>query len=74
MHREFYYNDAGNQIDNLALVQLRAKGVEPDSTGWPEDGYRGDYIVEIGKQFVASGGDVNDTDARARVRRQRAAQ
>ena len=39
------------------------KGVEPDSTGWPEDGYRGDYIVEIGKQFVASGGDVNDTDA-----------
>ncbi|MBL8309294.1 MAG: arginine--tRNA ligase [Burkholderiales bacterium] len=64
VHREFYYNDAGNQIDNLARsVQLRAKGVEPGSADWPDDGYRGDYIVEIGKQFVASGGDVDDTDA-----------
>jgi arginyl-tRNA synthetase len=64
VHREFYYNDAGNQIDNLTRsVQLRAKGVEPDSAGWPEDGYRGDYIVEIGKSFVARGGDVNDADA-----------
>ncbi len=64
VYREFYYNDAGNQIDNLTRsVQLRAKGVEPDSVGWPEDGYRGEYIVEIGKSFVAQGGDVNDADA-----------
>ena len=64
VYREFYYNDAGNQIDNLTRsVQLRAKGVEPDSAGWPEDGYRGDYIVEIGKSFVKQGGDVNDADA-----------
>ena len=64
VHREFYYNDAGNQIDNLTRsVQLRAKGVEPDSAGWPEDGYRGDYIVEIGKSFIAAGGDVNDANA-----------
>ena len=64
VYREFYYNDAGNQIDNLTRsVQLRAKGVEPDSAGWPEDGYRGEYIVEIGRSFVAQGGDVNDADA-----------
>ena len=64
VHREFYYNDAGNQIDNLTRsVQLRAKGVEPDSEGWPDDGYRGEYIVEIGKQFTAVGGDVNDDKA-----------
>ena len=64
VHREFYYNDAGNQIENLTRsVQLRAKGMEPDSAGWPEDGYRGDYIVEIGKNFVAAGGDVNDAEA-----------
>ena len=64
VHREFYYNDAGNQIENLTRsVQLRAKGVEPDSAGWPEDGYRGEYIVEIGKSFVAHGGDVNNADA-----------
>ena len=64
VHREFYYNDAGNQIENLTRsVQLRAKGVEPDSAGWPEDGYRGEYIVEIGKSFVAQGGNVGDADA-----------
>ena len=64
VHREFYYNDAGNQIDNLTRsVQLRASGVEPGNDGWPEDGYRGDYIVEIGKQFVAAGGDAKDANA-----------
>ncbi len=64
VHREFYYNDAGNQIENLTRsVQLRANGVEPDSAGWPEDGYRGEYIVEIGKSFVAQGGDINNADA-----------
>ena len=64
VYREFYYNDAGNQIDNLTRsVQLRAKGIEPDSAGWPEDGYRGEYIVEIGKSLVAQGGDVDNVDA-----------
>jgi|GEM_PF-1393958 len=64
VHREFYYNDAGNQIDNLARsVQLRAMGVEPGSALWPEDGYRGDYIVEIGKAYLERGGDVNDLNA-----------
>ncbi len=64
VYREFYYNDAGNQIDNLARsVQLRAMGVEPGSALWPEDGYRGDYIVEIGKAYLERGGDVNDLDA-----------
>ena len=52
--REFYYNDAGNQIDNLAIsVQARAKGIEPDSTDFPADGYKGDYIMEIAKAFMA---------------------
>jgi arginyl-tRNA synthetase len=64
VHREFYYNDAGNQIDNLARsVQLRARGITPDSPDWPEDGYRGDYIAEIAKDFAAKGFDANDTDA-----------
>ena len=52
--REFYYNDAGAQIDNLMLsVQLRCKGVTPDDPGWPENGYRGDYIGDIARAFVA---------------------
>ena len=52
--REFYYNDAGQQIDNLTLsVQLRCKGVTPDDPAWPEDGYRGDYIVDVAKAYMA---------------------
>ncbi|QIM48181.1 arginine--tRNA ligase [Pusillimonas sp. DMV24BSW_D] len=52
--REFYYNDAGNQIDNLAIsVQARARGIEPDSPDFPADGYRGDYIVDIANDFLA---------------------
>lgn len=51
--REFYYNDAGQQINNLALsVQARAKGLTPDDASWPEDGYRGDYIVELAESFL----------------------
>ncbi|SAH85336.1 arginyl-tRNA synthetase [Bordetella ansorpii] len=52
--REFYYNDAGNQIENLAIsVQARARGIETDSADWPADGYKGDYIVDIARDFQA---------------------
>lgn len=52
--REFYYNDAGQQIDNLTLsVQLRCKGIGPDNPAWPEDGYRGDYIIDVAKAYMA---------------------
>ncbi|MFZ2161008.1 MAG: arginine--tRNA ligase [Sideroxyarcus sp.] len=52
--REFYYNDAGVQIDNLTLsVQLRCKGVTPDDPSWPESGYRGDYILDVAKAYMA---------------------
>ena len=52
--REFYYNDAGAQINNLALsVQARCRGVTPDESGWPDDGYRGDYIVELAEAYLA---------------------
>jgi arginyl-tRNA synthetase len=47
--REFYYNDAGAQIENLALsVQARVKGSEI-----PEGGYHGEYIKEIAQQYLA---------------------
>jgi arginyl-tRNA synthetase len=51
--REFYYNDAGAQINNLAIsVQARAQGRGPDDAGWPEDGYRGDYIVDVAQAYL----------------------
>ncbi|HJR74014.1 MAG TPA: arginine--tRNA ligase [Luteimonas sp.] len=52
--REFYYNDAGAQIDNLAKsVQARAKGLGPDDASWPQDGYRGDYIKDVAAAYLA---------------------
>lgn len=58
--REFYYNDAGAQIDKLAWsVQARARGLKPGDAGWPEEGYAGDYIGDIAKEIA----DPNDLDA-----------
>jgi arginyl-tRNA synthetase len=58
--REFYYNDAGAQIQNLALsVQARARGLEPGAPGWPADGYAGEYIGDIAKELS----DTTDLDA-----------
>ncbi len=52
--REFYYNDAGAQINNLALsVQARAKGLTPEHESWPEDGYRGAYITDVANAYLA---------------------
>jgi arginyl-tRNA synthetase len=62
--REFYYNDAGAQIQNLALsVQARARGLEPGAPGWPADGYAGDYIREIADDYARQGGGLDDLDA-----------
>jgi arginyl-tRNA synthetase len=52
--REFYYNDRGVQIHNLALsVQARAQGLKPGDPGWPEAAYSGEYVQDIAKDFLA---------------------
>ena len=51
--REFYYNDAGNQIVNLGIsVQVRIRQQHGEKIELPEDGYRGDYIVEIAQRYI----------------------
>ena len=75
--REFYYNDAGVQIGNLAhSVQCRARGWKPGDELWPESAYNGDYIADIAADFLAkktiearncptvtASGDVEDIDS-----------
>ncbi len=52
--REFYYNDAGVQINNLGLsVQSRLRGLKPGDAGWPEQAYNGEYIADIAADFAA---------------------
>lgn len=63
--REFYYNDAGQQINNLTTsVKLRCQGLDPDDAAWPEDGYRGDYIIDVANAYMA-GEPVDNTPAAA---------
>ena len=76
VHREFYYNDAGVQIQTLATsTQARAKGFKPGDAEWPESAYNGDYIGEIAADFMAqktvksddreytASGDIDDMDS-----------
>ena len=51
--REFYYNDAGVQIENLTKsTQARARGLGPGSEGWSDDFYQGDYIADVAKAYL----------------------
>ena len=55
VHREFYYNDAGAQIINLALsVQARIREAQGLSASFPDDGYQGEYIREIARDYAAA--------------------
>jgi arginyl-tRNA synthetase len=54
VHREFYYNDAGVQIHNLAVsTQARARGLKPGDAGWPDSAYNGEYIADIARDYLA---------------------
>lgn len=74
--REFYYNDAGAQIDNLTKsVLARAQGIATDDPNFPENGYHGEYIADIAKAYLAketvvaddtkvtASGDISDTES-----------
>ena len=74
--KEFYYNDAGQQINNLASsVQARAKGVSPADDAWQDDWYQGDYIKDVATDYmhkatvvaadkqVTASGDLEDIEA-----------
>jgi len=63
VHREFYYNDAGVQIHNLALsVQARLQGLNPKSSNWPKEAYNGEYIAEIAESYQSAGHDPYDLE------------
>src|SRR5687767_4025392 len=52
--REFYYNDAGAQIDNLAAsVQARVRQLTGRDAPIPEGGYHGEYIRDLAERYVA---------------------
>ena len=58
--REFYVNDAGNQIEKFAS-SIEARSIQllkgEDAIEFPEDGYHGDDIKELAKLFCEKYGD-----------------
>jgi arginyl-tRNA synthetase len=56
--REFYFNDAGAQIDRFAVSLLNtARGEDV-----PEDGYQGAYVADIAKAVLDRRPDALDSD------------
>jgi len=64
--REFYYNDAGAQITNLALsVQARVRQLGGVDVALPEGGYHGEYIRDLAQRYIdehSSDPNANDLD------------
>lgn len=74
--REFYYNDAGVQIGNLAeSIRLRARELKGEAVELPENAYHGEYVIAIARDYldckpvhahdgtvIESKGDLSDTD------------
>ena len=53
VHREYYVNDAGRQMDILAVsVWLRYLALCDETIYFPENGYKGDYVVEIAQNLL----------------------
>jgi arginyl-tRNA synthetase len=62
VEREYYVNDAGAQIGRFAdSIAARMAGAEP-----PEDGYEGEYVIELAKRIAAEGLDPADREALGR--------
>jgi arginyl-tRNA synthetase len=62
VEREYYVNDAGSQVERLGeSIRARARGEEP-----PEDGYRGEYVIELAERIEgAADGDPHELARRA---------
>jgi arginyl-tRNA synthetase len=62
VEREYLLNDVGGQVEQFASsIAARMRGEEP-----PEDGYSGDYVLELADQLRTAGVSPDDLDAVAR--------
>ncbi len=63
VEREYYLNDMGRQVRQFGeSIAARMRGGEP-----PEDGYRGDYVIELASRLRESGADPDDVEELARL-------
>jgi arginyl-tRNA synthetase len=58
VEREYYWNDAGRQMDLFgASVEARYLGLLGRDAAVPEDGYHGEYLIDVAKDILAEEGD-----------------
>lgn len=58
-HREYYVNDAGRQMDILTVsIWLRYLELCGEKFDFPQNGYRGDYIIDIARALQEKNGDI----------------
>ena len=58
VQREYYVNDAGNQMENLGLsLYTRYHELFGEKVDFPADGYPGNYVKDIAEQVKAENGD-----------------
>jgi arginyl-tRNA synthetase len=63
VEREYLLNDVGGQVEQFARsIAARMRGEEP-----PDDGYSGDYVLELADRLQAAGVSPDDLDAVARL-------
>ncbi len=56
--REYYVNDYGVQVETLGRsIDARYRELLGQKVEFPEDGYRGEYIYDIAREFIAEKGD-----------------
>jgi len=61
---EFYVNDAGSQVQNLAMsVLLRCREINGEKVEWTENLYKGEYINDLALEFLEKGGKVTVEEA-----------
>lgn len=67
VQREYYINDAGNQIQTLGRsILLRLRELQGETIEFPEDGYQAEYVVELAAKYRSEQGeltDVSETEA-----------
>jgi arginyl-tRNA synthetase len=58
VEREYYVNDAGNQMENLALsIDARYRELLGEQVAFPENGYPGEYVKDIARELKQRDGD-----------------
>jgi arginyl-tRNA synthetase len=57
VEREYYINDVGNQINTLGKsLAFRMRELQGEPIEFPEDGYQGDYMKDLARQYLTEHG------------------